>query len=69
MSQEVSLAVVTTQHYVAGITAAVGSGLTFKTGLFLKGEGLNALRGPALALLVPGLVILGVSISRFRKRS
>jgi ABC-2 type transport system permease protein len=42
--------------------------MTIIRGLFLKGVGLDVLWRPALALLVLGLVILSVSISRFRKR-
>jgi len=42
--------------------------MTIVRGIFLKGVGLSVLWRPALALLVLGLVILLISITRFRKR-
>lgn len=41
---------------------------TIVRGLFLKGVGLDVLWGEALALLVFGVAILGLSMLRFRKR-
>ncbi|MBI4418049.1 MAG: ABC transporter permease [Ignavibacteriales bacterium] len=42
--------------------------ITIVRGLFLKGVGLDVLWPQALALLVFGVVILGLSVMGFRKR-
>jgi ABC-2 type transport system permease protein len=42
--------------------------MTIIRAIFLKGVGLEVLWREALALLVLGLAILGIAISRFRKK-